>query len=142
MIRVADAVGADLVALSDNSVDPTNGKCVRASTGSVFHLPIISAGPTAAAIAAFQAAGLTVIAADVAGDSLELFDAADSGVLAGPTVWLLGNEAHGLPVQVRNLADRTVRIPILGRAESLNLATAGAVCMYTSIRELGRAGLL
>lgn len=142
MIRVADAVGADLVAFSENSVDPTNGKCVRASTGSVFHVPIVHAGPTLAAIEAFQATGVRVLAADVTIEARDIFQAAADGSLANPTLWVFGNEAHGLPDSVREGADEVLRIPILGRAESLNLATAGAVCMYTSVLEQRRGAPL
>lgn len=138
MVRVADAVAADFVALSRNSVDPTNSKCVRSSTGSVFHLPIVDSGDTMDAMAAIRAAGLTVLAADVTSDARDLFEVAQSGDLAGPTAWLFGNEAHGLPRELLARADTVVRIPILGRAESLNLATAGAVCLYTSVREQSR----
>jgi RNA methyltransferase, TrmH family len=140
VIRVADATGAGFVALSDNCVDPTNGKCVRSSTGSVFHLPVVAAGATAEAITALQQAGIAVLAADIATHALDLFDLAESGGLLPPTAWLMGNEAHGLPVELLAAVDAVVRIPILGRAESLNLATAAAVCMYASVREQRRAG--
>jgi TrmH family RNA methyltransferase len=65
---------------------------------------------------------------------VDLDEAADSGLLAAPTAWLFGNEAWGLPDELGALADRRVRIPIHGRAESLNLATAAAVCLYASAR--------
>ena len=63
---------------------------------------------------------------------MDLFDADD--LLAGPTAWLFGNEAWGLPAETAALADHRVRIPLHGRAESLNLATAAAVCLYASAR--------
>jgi TrmH family RNA methyltransferase len=134
LIRVADAAGVRLVALSDRSVDPTNAKCVRASAGSLFHLPVVAAGDTATAIAALRAAGRRVLAADVTAESVDLFDAERRGLLAGGVAWLFGNEAHGLPADVLAEVDHVVRIPILGRAESLNLATAAAVCLYTAAR--------
>ena len=68
------------------------------------------------------------------GDVEDLDDLADAGVLAAPTVWLFGSEAHGLPDDVLDAADRRVRVPIHGRAESLNLAAAAAVCLYASAR--------
>jgi TrmH family RNA methyltransferase len=80
---------------------------------------------------ALRAAGVTVLAADGAGE-LDLDDAQDDGLLAGPTAWLFGNEAWGLPEETAALADHRVRIPIHGRAESLNLATAAAVCLYAT----------
>jgi RNA methyltransferase, TrmH family len=84
-----------------------------------------------------QEAGLTVLAADGSGD-LDLDDAVDDGLLRRPTAWLFGNEAWGLPEEVAALADHRVRIPIHGRAESLNLATAAAVCLYASARSQRR----
>ena len=133
VIRTADAAGADAVVLAGRSVDPYNGKCVRASAGSLFHLPVCVAGDVASVVAGLRAAGLTVLAADGSAQD-DLDDAADSGGLAGPTAWLFGNEAWGLPPEVRDLADRVLKVPIHGRAESLNLATAAAVCLYASAR--------
>ncbi|HEX6888115.1 MAG TPA: RNA methyltransferase [Candidatus Nanopelagicales bacterium] len=134
VIRVADAAGAQGVALSERSVDPTNAKCVRASAGSLFHLPVVAAGGTPEAIAALRAAGHRVLAADVRLDAVDLFDAERRGLLDGRVTWVLGNEAHGLPDAVLEVVDHVVRIPILGRAESLNLATAAAVCLYAYAR--------
>jgi RNA methyltransferase, TrmH family len=133
VIRTADAAGADAVLLTDASVDPYNGKCVRATAGSIFHLPIVLAGPSEQAIDRLKAAGLAVLAADGAGD-VDLDEALDRQQLARPTAWLFGNEAWGLPAEIRTLADLVIRVPIHGRAESLNLATAAAVCLYASAR--------
>ena len=133
VIRTADAAGADAVVLTEGSTDPHGGKCVRASAGSLWHLPV-SAGPSLEeAVAALHAAGLTVLATSGAGTD-DLDDLLDAGALAAPTAWLLGNEAQGLSEQALGLADRTVRIPLRGRAESLNLAAAAAVCLYASAR--------
>jgi len=131
VIRCADAAGADAVLLAGHSVDPYNPKTVRATVGSLFHLPIVVEPDPATAVRAAQAAGLQVLAADGAGE-VDL-DAADE-LLAAPTAWLFGNEAWGLPDELAALADRRVRIPIHGRAESLNLSTAAAVCLYASAR--------
>ena len=133
VIRCADAAGAGGVVLTGSSVDPYNGKAVRASVGSLFHLPLAVAPDTVAVVDALRAAGVTVLAADGSGE-LDLDEAADDGLLARPTAWLFGNEAWGLPDDVAALADHRVRIPIHGRAESLNLATAAAVCLYASAR--------
>ncbi|HEY5033239.1 MAG TPA: RNA methyltransferase [Actinomycetes bacterium] len=133
VLRAADAAGAGAVVFTEASVDPYNGKCVRASAGSLFHLPVVTGAPVDAAMAGLRAAGLRVLAADGAGER-DLDDALDSGSLAAPTAWLFGNEAWGLPAQVAALADEVVRVPIHGRAESLNLATAAAVCLYASAR--------
>jgi TrmH family RNA methyltransferase len=133
VIRCADAAGAGGVALTGTSVDPYNGKAVRASAGSLFHLPVSVEPGTTAAVAAVQRSGLVVLAADGAGET-DLDDAIDAGLLEGPTAWLFGNEAWGLPDEVASLADHRVRIPLHGQAESLNLATAAAVCLYASAR--------
>ncbi|MGH1562936.1 TrmH family RNA methyltransferase [Mumia sp. DW29H23] len=133
VIRCADAAGADAVVLLGDSVDPYNPKAVRASVGSLFHLDVVVERDTTAAVEAMRAAGLRVLAADGVAD-VDLFAAEASGLLDGPTAWLFGNEAWGLPVTTRALADTVVAVPIFGRAESLNLATAAAVCLYASAR--------
>ena len=133
VVRSADAAGAGGVLLAGQSVDPYNGKAVRASAGSLFHLPVAIEPDTAALLGAVSSAGLTVLAADGAGET-DLDEAEARGLLDGPTAWLFGNEAWGLPEEVAALADHRVRIPIHGRAESLNLATAAAVCLYASAR--------
>jgi len=133
VLRCADAAGADAVILAGDAVDPYNGKCVRASAGSLFHVPIARGVPAAAALDALRGRGLQVLAADGAGDT-DLDELTDAGGLAAPTAWLFGNEAWGLPAELADLADRRVRIPIYGAAESLNLATAAAVCLYASAR--------
>jgi TrmH family RNA methyltransferase len=119
-------------------VDPYNGKAVRASVGSLFHLPLALVPDAAGAVQRLRDGGLTVLAADGDGE-LDLYDAEDRGLLAGRTAWLFGNEARGLPEELAALADHRVRIPIHGRAESLNLATAAAVCLYASARAHARA---
>ncbi|MFW6774797.1 TrmH family RNA methyltransferase [Nocardioides sp. CPCC 205120] len=133
VVRCADAAGADGVVLLGDAVDPHNPKTVRASVGSVFHLPLAQVPDAAAGVAAVRAAGVQVLAADGAGD-VDLFEAEAAGLLDGPTAWLLGNEAWGLPAELAAAADHVVRIPIHGRAESLNLATAAALCLYASAR--------
>jgi TrmH family RNA methyltransferase len=135
LIRVADAAGARGVALTDRSVDPTNPKCVRATAGSLFHLPVVQVGETLHAIDVLREAGYRTLAADVTADSTDLFSAERDGLLAGRIAWVLGNEAHGLPDAVLTAVDQVVRIPILGRAESLNLSTAAAVCLYAGARD-------
>jgi TrmH family RNA methyltransferase len=133
VLRAADAAGADGVVLTGDSVDPYNGKCVRASAGSLFHLPVVVGRDAADELPALRAAGLRVLAADGHAET-DLDEATDSGLLDGPTAWVFGNEAWGLPAETRALADTVVRVPIHGRAESLNLATAAAVCLYASAR--------
>lgn len=133
VIRVADAAGAGAVIFAGDTVDVHNGKCVRASTGSVFHLPLGIEPDPQCAVEACRQAGLQVLAADaVTGRDID--DLIDTGMLAAPSAWLFGNEAHGLDRDLLGAADQAVAIPLYGRAESLNLATAAAVCLYTSAR--------
>ncbi|KHL12189.1 TrmH family RNA methyltransferase [Mumia flava] len=132
VLRCADAAGADVVVFAGDSVDPYNPKAVRASVGSLFHPHIVCDRDTVAVLAAVRGAGLQVLAADGGGE--DLVDLDDAGALAGPTAWLFGNEAWGLPDDLRARADAVVGVPIYGRAESLNLATAAAVCLYASAR--------
>jgi TrmH family RNA methyltransferase len=131
IIRTADAAGATGVVLTGHSVDPYNDKAVRATVGSLFHLPIAVAEDAAAAVEAAREAGYVVLAADGGGE-VDLFDA--DLLLEGRVAWLFGNEAWGLPEELAALADHRVAIPVLGRAESLNLATAAAVCLYATAR--------
>ncbi|WP_203670090.1 TrmH family RNA methyltransferase [Cellulomonas pakistanensis] len=151
VIRVADAAGADAVVVAGDSVETTNPKVVRSTAGSLYHLPVVSGVPVADAVAALRRAGLAVLAADGTGD-LDLDDLQDAAAVAGaagapgagapdaradlraPTAWLFGNEAWGLPPEDRDRADAVVRVPLRGRAESLNLGTAAAVCLYASSR--------
>ena len=133
VIRSTDAAGGDAVVLTGDSVDPHNGKCVRASAGSLWHLPVVAGAPAEEVLAQLRRTGLQVLATSATGED-DLEDLADAGALAAPTAWLLGNEAAGLPAGLLAAADRRVRIPIRGRAESLNLATAAAVCLFASAR--------
>jgi TrmH family RNA methyltransferase len=133
VVRTADAAGADAVVLTAGSVDPHNGKVVRATAGSLFHLPVVAGVPTVDAVVAASARGLQVLATAAAGrDDLDAL--LDEGVLAAPTAWLFGTEAAGLSDAALHAADRTVRVPLHGRAESLNLSAAAAVCLYASAR--------
>jgi TrmH family RNA methyltransferase len=133
VLRTADAAGAQGVIFADASVDPYNGKCVRSSAGSLFHVPIVAGVPVHEAAAALRDAGLTLLAAD-GGANLGLDELDQVGGLARPTAWLFGNEAWGLPASLLSLADEAVAVPIYGQAESLNLAAAAAVCLYASAR--------
>jgi RNA methyltransferase, TrmH family len=155
VIRAADAAGADAVVLTDASVDVHNPKCVRSTAGSLFHLPVVAGVPLADAVTALREAGLQVLAADGAGeeDLDELGDDAEARATASvshpsrigrphledPVAWVFGNEAWGLPETDRELADAVVRVPVHGRAESLNLGTAATVCLYATARAQRRS---
>ena len=148
VIRAADAAGADAVVLTGASVDVHNPKVVRSTAGSLFHLPVVTGIELADALRELRRAGLRVLAADGAGD-VDLDDLADdaddadrsdptgdgeSGLLRRNVAWVFGNEAWGLREEDRALADAVVRVPVHGRAESLNLATAATVCLYATAR--------
>jgi TrmH family RNA methyltransferase len=134
LVRIADAMGADAVVLAGRSVDPYNGKCLRASAGSIFSIPVVSAPDAHGAIAALSETGIQVLATTVDGEvSLEDAD------LSQPTAWLFGPEAHGMPADLAAKATYRVRIPMPGNAESLNVASAAAICLYQSARAHSRA---
>jgi len=129
LIRIADAMGAAAVVFIGHSVDPYNGKCLRASAGSIFSVPVVVAPEFEPAIAALQGAGMRVLATTLDGEmSLDDVD------LAAPTAWLFGSEAHGLSGRVAEQADNRVTIPMSGGAQSLNVAAAAAICLYQSAR--------
>jgi TrmH family RNA methyltransferase len=127
LIRIADAMGADAVVLAGHSVDPYNGKCLRASAGSIFTVPVVSEPDAGTTISALLDAGLRVLATTVDGET-----SLDDTDLSGPTAWLFGPESHGLPWQLAAMATERVRIPMAGGAESLNVASAAAICLYQS----------
>ena len=136
LIRVADALGADAVWLTEGAADPENPKAVRASAGSLFHVPVVRGVPEGGLVGRAHAAGLQVLVAT--GDGEVDVEHADE-LLARPTAWVFGNEAHGVPPELAAAADARVRIPIRGRAESLNIVTAASICLFESARVLGRA---
>ncbi|MQA35636.1 TrmH family RNA methyltransferase [Modestobacter roseus] len=131
VLRTADACGAGTVVFGAGSTDPYHGKVVRSSAGSLFHVDVVRSAPLGELVADLQAAGVTVLAADGGGE-VPLDAAAGEGLLAAPVLWLFGNEARGLDPALAALADARVRVPMRGRAESLNLSVAAAICLYTT----------
>ena len=131
VIRCADAFGADAVLVSQDSVDLWNAKTVRASTGSVFHLPVAVEVDLVQAVDRARALGMAVYGADGAGPAT-VDDLAAAGQLRRPVLWVMGNEAWGLPPGHADLMDALVALPMYGRAESLNLSTAAAVFLYAT----------
>ncbi len=128
VLRAADAVGADAVVVSAASVDVWSPKVVRSTAGSLFHVPVVTGLPADQILSRLRAAGLRLLAADAAGDvPLPQAD------LAAAHAWVFGNEAWGLPDDLRADCDQVVRVPIHGLAESLNLAMAATVCLYASV---------
>ncbi|WP_448855134.1 TrmH family RNA methyltransferase [Corynebacterium camporealensis] len=127
LIRTSDAMGADGVIFAGDTVDPLGAKVVRASAGSLFHVPVARERNIKDVLGQLRAAKLQVLATAPDGEvDLSEVD------LSQPTAWLFGNEAHGLGEELLGEADLRVRIPIRGRAESLNLATAASICLYAS----------
>ncbi len=148
ILRTADATGADAVIFTEGSVDPYNGKCVRASAGSLLHLPIVRGCGYSDLRHALAEAGLQVLGAAASGRRC-LGEADTDVLLRAPSAWVFGNEAHGLcgieveagggREKLAEAVDEYVRIPIRGRAESLNLAAAAAICLYASATAQRRA---
>ena len=134
VIRTADASGADAVLLAGESVDPLNPKSVRASAGSLFHLPVLRLPDSLSVLDACKRSGLTVVATTLDSVAYDLDSTTARSRLADPVVWVFGNEAHGLSDEILTAADLTVRIPLFGAAESLNLAAAAAICLYATAR--------
>ena len=133
ILRSADAAGAAGVVFAGSSVDVYNPKSVRASAGSIFHVPVTRDVATEDAIATLRSQGFAIVAMDMHGDG-DLFEAD----LPRSPAFVFGNEAHGLPGAILEAADRRIRVPQAGRAESLNLAAAATVCLFEWVRR-GRA---
>ena len=131
LIRCADAFGADAVLVSTDSVEAYNPKTVRASTGSLFHLPLVLGVDLDEVVGQARSAGLAVLGADGKA-SASLDELERSGALTRPVLWVLGNESWGLPEEHAALMDRLVKVPLYGQAESLNLSTAAAVLLYAT----------
>lgn len=128
VMRAADAAGADLVVFTGDSIDPWHPKVVRASTGSIFHLPVVRQRSLEDVLSYLSERNVTTVATDLRGEDLHIQDA----YLTGPTAWIFGNEAHGLNQDEIAACDLSMRLPIFGQAESLNLAGAATVCLYTT----------
>jgi TrmH family RNA methyltransferase len=135
ILRSADAAGAEGVVFTASSVDPYNPKTVRASAGSLFHIPVVRGVRTEEAIEELHQRGVRVLALDP--DGAEDLYRAD---LTGPLAFLFGNEARGLPGDLIGAADSSVRVPHRGRAESLNLAAAVTVCLFERARREREGG--
>src|SRR3954453_9386889 len=131
ILRTADACGAGAVVFGAGSADPYGGKAVRASAGSLFHVDVVRGASLETLLPALRDAGVPALAADGGGEAA-LDEVAAAGRLSGPVIWLFGNEARGVPADLAAGADLRVRIPMRGRAESLNLAAAAAICLYTT----------
>lgn len=131
VIRTAAAAGAAGVVLTPGCADVHNGKVVRSTAGSLFHLPVAPGVELSTLVDTVRAAGrrLAVATGDAADD---LFGAARAGRLDGRTCWIVGSEAHGVSTAARTAADLAVRIPMAPGPESLNAAVAVAVVLYVT----------
>jgi TrmH family RNA methyltransferase len=134
LLRAAEAAGAAAVLFCGGSVDPCNPKCVRASAGALFHLPVSGGGDALVVLEGLGQAGVRRAATVVRGGTP--YDEVD---LTGPVALVLGSEAHGLPDGLDHLIDDRLTIPMAGRSESLNVAMAGSVLCFEALRQR-RAG--
>jgi len=130
IIRTADAVGARAVVCVEPCVDPHDPKTVRSTMGSIFNLPIVRAPDVEALFALLHARGMRSVGADVYSGHLW-----GEGVWGGNVALVLGNEARGLSDDVRERIQAWCRLPMQGKAESLNVAIAGGILMYAWLRE-------
>jgi TrmH family RNA methyltransferase len=130
VLRAADAFGADAVVTTGGSVDLESPKAVRAAAGSLFHLPVLAGVAWPDLRRALRERGLRLVGADPHAPAT-----LDQAPLGEPVALVFGNEAHGLPAEVAADLDLVVRVPLAGRAESLNLAAAAAVLLYEATRE-------
>lgn len=131
IVRTADALGAHAVVTVGHSAHPYDPQAVRASTGSLFAVPVVSADTPAELELFCRRRGLTIVATDEQGD-VEV----STADLNRPCAVLLGNEATGLSRALRDLADVTVRIPIGGTASSLNVAVAAGIVLHELARRV------
>lgn len=133
IIRTADAVGAAGIILSRGTVDLYNSKVIRSTMGSLFHLPIVQYVEPIEAIEAFKKKKIKIVAADVMGKR-DYFETD----FRQPIAVIVGNEGAGLPKEIISLADETVRIPMPGKAESLNVGISTAVVLYEALKQRTR----
>lgn len=130
LLRAAEASGAAAVLFCGESVDPCNPKCVRASAGALFHVPVSVGGDAVAVLERLGEAGVQRAATVVRdGRPYHQLD------LTGPVAVVLGSEAHGLPGSLEALVDLRCTIPMAGRSESLNVAMAGSVLCFEALRQ-------
>jgi TrmH family RNA methyltransferase len=130
LLRIAEAAGLGAVLFSDGSVDPYSPKCVRASAGSIFHVPVVSGGSAVQVLEAIGGRGGPRLGTDQ--HRGQPYDEVD---LCGPFALVLGNEANGIPPDAAECVDEWVHIPMAGAVESLNVAMAGSVICFEAARQ-------
>jgi TrmH family RNA methyltransferase len=132
LVRSAAAAGAGAVVFTEGSVDPLNPKTVRACAGALFQVPIVREAQFGEAIAVAREAGVQILGADVKAEAdLGAYD------VKRATAFVLGNEAWGFEPGVERSLDGTVRIPMPGRVESLNVGIAGSILLFDTVRRRG-----
>ena len=132
VIRAADAFGAEAVIVTGHAADPYDPRAVRASTGSLFALPVVRERSHVEVLSWARAAGLAVVGTDETGAvGIAEHD------LTGPTLLVIGNETSGMSAGWRESCDAVARIPITGSASSLNAAGAATVFLYEAARQRG-----
>lgn len=130
LVRTADAAGVDGIIVTQGAADPYSGKALRASMGSLFHLPLAIGAQRKEFSSALRQAGVRLFATALEGGSSYL--AAD---YEGALAIVFGNEGQGVSAELLASADKRLFIPIYGRAESLNVAAAAAVILYEAARQ-------
>ncbi len=129
IIRTADAMGFDGVLLTEGSVDLYNPKVVRATMGSIFHIPVLEHCGDGL-LQNMKSAGFRLIASALTENSVSLYGLDCSGKL----LFIVGNEANGIRPCLLDMADTTVKIPMFGKAESFNVSVAAALLMSEAVR--------
>ena len=129
IVRAADAAGADAVVIMPGTCSPYNSKAVRATAGSLFNIPVVRSDAEDL-IRFLMRMDMRLLATDIRG-TVSLYDTD----LALPIALAFGNEAHGVSRELRKAADQLIRIPIFGKAESLNVAMSASVCLYETARQ-------
>lgn len=130
IIRTADAAGCTGVIIPDGCVDIYNPKVLRATMGSVFHVPIYHCAGTADAISLLKGKGFLICASHLEG-AISIYQAD----LSGNVALIIGSEAEGISDETIRNADMLIKIPMAGRAESLNASAAAAVMMFEAMRQ-------
>lgn len=126
MVRTAEGAGFDAIITDENTVDVYNPKVTRSTMGSLFRVPVMSICDIREAIGLLKESSVTVYAADLAADT-----SFRDEVYGRRIAFLIGNEGNGLSEEAVRLADKTVKIPMEGKLESLNAAVAAAILMYS-----------
>jgi TrmH family RNA methyltransferase len=136
LIRAAEAAGAAAVVTTAGSADVWSPKVVRSAAGSLFRVPVVADLEPRDLVGALAAAGVVVVALDHRGAvSLDIAD------LSGPLAVIVGSEAHGVPPDLLEAADRVVSIPMAGRVESLNAGVSGSLVLFERARRFRRGEL-